>query len=67
MSRFVARKAIDLCFAIRAKNWSMGAKRFLKTCPEACNLDAAYIFGMVCLFSADADFVFTFMVGSMDR
>jgi hypothetical protein len=47
MSGFIAKKASARCFTVMAKNWSLGAKRFLQNFAESSNIDAAYIFGMV--------------------
>lgn len=50
MCGFVAKKARAGCLAVRAKNWSLGAKRFLQKFAEAGNVDAAYIFGMIMFY-----------------
>lgn len=44
---FVLSKAGTNTLAIRAKNWSDSAHRFLKLCVNAGNTDAAYALGMV--------------------
>jgi hypothetical protein len=43
----VLSKASPRTFAIRAKNWSDSAQRFLKICAEAGNVEACYTLGMV--------------------
>ncbi|XP_044484740.1 F-box protein At5g50450 [Mangifera indica] len=44
---FVLSKAGTNTLAIRAKNWSDSAHRFLKLCINAGNTDAAYALGMI--------------------
>ena len=43
-------KTSQKTFAIRAKNWSEFAHRFLKLCADAGNVEACYTLGMVSLF-----------------
>jgi hypothetical protein len=43
----VLSKASPRTFAIRAKNWSDSAQRFLKICAEAGNVEACYTLGMI--------------------
>lgn len=43
----VLARASAKALAIRAKNWSESAHRFLKRCSDADNLEASYILGMV--------------------
>ena len=43
----VLSKASPKMFAIKAKNWSESAHRFLKTCADAGNVEACYTLGMV--------------------
>lgn len=45
--RTVLSKAGPKIFAIKAKNWSEYAHRFLKHCVNAGNLDACYTLGMI--------------------
>jgi hypothetical protein len=47
-SKLVLNKASMGCLAVRAKNWSDAADRFLQRCAEAGNTEASYILGMVC-------------------
>ncbi|XP_010917530.1 F-box protein At5g50450 [Elaeis guineensis] len=47
MSPFVLSKASAKIFAIRAKNWSDSAHKFLKQSADAGNLEASYILGMI--------------------
>ncbi|XP_047084450.1 F-box protein At5g50450-like [Lolium rigidum] len=46
-SQVVLRNASLRCLAVRAKNWSEAADRFLQRCADAGNIDAAYILGMI--------------------
>ena len=46
----VLSKASQKTFAIKAKNWSEPAQRFLKLCADAGNVEACYTLGMVSLF-----------------
>ncbi|KAL5214392.1 hypothetical protein ABZP36_003544 [Zizania latifolia] len=46
-SKVVRARASPRCLAIRAKDWSDGAHRFLKRCADAGNLDACYLLGMI--------------------
>ncbi|XP_020083737.1 F-box protein At1g67340-like [Ananas comosus] len=43
----VLARASAKALAIRAKNWSESAHRFLKRCSDADNLEASYILGMI--------------------
>ncbi|THU46100.1 hypothetical protein C4D60_Mb09t01380 [Musa balbisiana] len=43
----VLAKASAQSLAVRAKNWSESAHRFLKRCADAGNLEACYILGMI--------------------
>ncbi|KAG1330932.1 F-box protein [Cocos nucifera] len=43
----VLSKASTKSLAVRAKNWSESAHRFLKQCADAGNLEACYILGMI--------------------
>ena len=43
----VLSKASQKTFAIKARNWSESAHRFLKRCSDAGNVDASYTLGMV--------------------
>lgn len=43
----VLSKAGAKAFAIKAKNWSESADRFLKLCANAGNVEASYTLGMV--------------------
>ncbi|XP_028772154.1 F-box protein At1g67340 isoform X2 [Neltuma alba] len=43
----VLSKASPKALAIRAKNWSDSAHRFLKQCADAGNVEALYILGMI--------------------
>ncbi|KAF5449333.1 hypothetical protein F2P56_029793 [Juglans regia] len=43
----VLSKASQKTFAIRAKNWSDSAHRFLKQCADAGNVEACYSLGMI--------------------
>ncbi|XVF02758.1 hypothetical protein REPUB_Repub04eG0201500 [Reevesia pubescens] len=43
----VLSKASPKMFAIKAKNWSESAHRFLKTCADAGNVEACYTLGMI--------------------
>lgn len=47
----VLSKAGPKAFAIRAKNWSDSAHRFLKQCVSAGNIEACYTLGMVSLLN----------------
>jgi hypothetical protein len=47
LHNLVLSKASPRTFAIRAKNWSDSAQRFLKICAEAGNVEACYTLGMV--------------------
>ncbi|XP_073000559.1 F-box protein At1g67340-like [Typha latifolia] len=47
MHPLVLAKAPMRSLAIRAKNWSESAHRFLKRCADAGNLEACYILGMI--------------------
>ncbi|XP_038989296.1 F-box protein At1g67340-like isoform X2 [Phoenix dactylifera] len=47
MSPLVLSKASARALAIRAKNWSESANKFLKQCADAGNLEACYILGMI--------------------
>ncbi|ONK77783.1 uncharacterized protein A4U43_C02F10530, partial [Asparagus officinalis] len=42
----VLAKASAKSLAVRAKNWSEQAHRFLKRCADSGNLEACYILGM---------------------
>jgi putative IMPACT (imprinted ancient) family translation regulator len=46
-SKYVRKKAYHFCLAVRAKNWSVYAERFLQRCEDDGNIDAHYILGMV--------------------
>ncbi|KAG8064338.1 hypothetical protein GUJ93_ZPchr0004g38396 [Zizania palustris] len=46
-SKVVRARASPRCLAVRAKDWSDGAHRFLKRCADAGNLDACYLLGMI--------------------
>ncbi|XVE85322.1 hypothetical protein DITRI_Ditri17bG0082400 [Diplodiscus trichospermus] len=43
----VLSKASPKTFAIKAKNWSESAHKFLKTCADAGNVEACYTLGMI--------------------
>ncbi|XP_022944794.1 F-box protein At1g67340-like [Cucurbita moschata] len=43
----VLSKASQKTFAIKARNWSESAHRFLKRCSDAENIDASYTLGMI--------------------
>ncbi|EOX99852.1 zinc finger protein [Theobroma cacao] len=43
----VLSKASPKMFAIKAKNWSDSAHRFLKSCADAGNVEAGYTLGMI--------------------
>ncbi|XWS69251.1 hypothetical protein CRYUN_Cryun04dG0163300 [Craigia yunnanensis] len=43
----VLSKASPKMFAIKPKNWSESAHRFLKTCADAGNVEACYTLGMI--------------------
>ncbi|CAN1794559.1 F-box protein At1g67340 [Linum perenne] len=43
----VLTKASQKTFAIKAKNWSESAHRFLKICADAGNVEACYTLGMI--------------------
>ncbi|GMY26528.1 F-box protein At1g67340 [Fagus crenata] len=43
----VLSKASQKTFAIKAKNWSEPAQRFLKLCADAGNVEACYTLGMI--------------------
>ena len=47
LHRLVLSKAGAKVFAVKAKNWSEFAHRFLKYCVNAGNVDACYTLGMV--------------------
>ncbi|ONI07977.1 hypothetical protein PRUPE_5G151000 [Prunus persica] len=47
----VLSKAGPKAFAIRAKNWSDSAHRFLKQCVSAGNIEACYTLGMIRFYS----------------
>ncbi|KAH7683171.1 HIT/MYND zinc finger-like protein [Dioscorea alata] len=47
MNPLVLSKASKKSLAIRAKNWSGSAHRFLKLCADAGNLEACYTLGMI--------------------
>lgn len=47
MNSTVLSKASPKTFAIKAKNWSESAHRFLKLCADAGNVDACYTLGMI--------------------
>jgi hypothetical protein len=53
-SKVVLRNVSLRCLAVRAKNWSEAADRFLQRCADAGNIDAAYILGMVCTTSPNS-------------
>lgn len=43
----VLSRASSKTFAVRARNWSDSAHRFLKLCADAGNVEACYTLGMV--------------------
>ncbi|XP_020107302.1 F-box protein At1g67340-like [Ananas comosus] len=47
MQRMVLSKASAKAVAVRAKDWSEPAHRFLKRCVDAGNLEACYMLGMI--------------------
>ncbi|XP_057530914.1 F-box protein At1g67340-like [Amaranthus tricolor] len=47
LDSLVLSKASPKTFAIKAKNWSESAHRFLKICSDAGNVDACYTLGMI--------------------
>ncbi|MED6148438.1 hypothetical protein PIB30_053224 [Stylosanthes scabra] len=47
LHRVVLSKAGPKLFAMKAKNWSESAHRFLRNCVNAGNLHASYTLGMV--------------------
>ncbi|GMI99782.1 hypothetical protein like AT1G67340 [Hibiscus trionum] len=47
LNSVVLSKASPEMFAVKAKNWSESAHRFLKTCADAGNVEACYTLGMV--------------------
>ncbi|GMH16733.1 hypothetical protein Nepgr_018574 [Nepenthes gracilis] len=47
LNRLVLSKAGAKLFAIRAKNWSESAHRFLKQCVSAGSVEACYFLGMI--------------------
>ena len=47
LNRVVLSKAGPKLFAIKAKNWSESAHRFLRNCVNAGNLHASYTLGMI--------------------
>ncbi|GAB2289396.1 hypothetical protein Dimus_023706 [Dionaea muscipula] len=47
LNQLVLTRAGSNLFAIRAKNWSESAHRFLKLCVNAGNVEACYILGMI--------------------
>lgn len=47
MNPLVLLRVSAKALAIRAKNWSESAHKFLKQCADAGNLEACYILGMV--------------------
>ncbi|KAM0889750.1 hypothetical protein ACQ4PT_027509 [Festuca glaucescens] len=51
-SKLVLKKASMGCLAVRAKNWSEAADRFLQRCADAGNLEASYILGMIRFYCA---------------
>ncbi|KAA8533311.1 hypothetical protein F0562_033156 [Nyssa sinensis] len=46
----VLSKASSKTFAVRAKNWSESAHRFLKQCADCGNVEACYTLGMICFY-----------------
>lgn len=47
LNQLVLSKACSSVFAIRAKNWSESAHRFLKLCVNAGSVEACYFLGMI--------------------
>jgi len=47
LNQFVLSKASSGVFAIKAKNWSESAHRFLRQCVHAGSVEASYFLGMV--------------------
>ncbi|KAL4384234.1 hypothetical protein GQ457_15G003770 [Hibiscus cannabinus] len=47
LNSVVLSKASPEMFAVKAKNWSESAHRFLKTCADAGNVEACYTLGMI--------------------
>ncbi|XP_021745000.1 F-box protein At1g67340-like [Chenopodium quinoa] len=47
LNSMVLSKASPKTFAIKAKNWSESAHRFLKSCSDAGNVEACYTLGMI--------------------
>ncbi|KAK8522587.1 hypothetical protein V6N13_115549 [Hibiscus sabdariffa] len=46
----VLSKASPKMFAIKARNWSESAQRFLKNCADAGNVEACYTLGMILFY-----------------
>lgn len=49
----VLAKASPKALAVKAKNWSNSAHRFLNLCADAGNVEACYFLGMVSLSDFD--------------
>ncbi|KAH7515489.1 F-box protein At1g67340 [Ziziphus jujuba] len=47
LNSLVLSKASQKTFAVKAKNWSESAHRFLKQCADAGNIEACYTLGMI--------------------
>ncbi|KAK9277376.1 hypothetical protein L1049_006919 [Liquidambar formosana] len=47
LQSLVLSKASPKAFAVKAKNWSESAHRFLKLCADAGNVEACYTLGMI--------------------